>query len=235
MVYQLNRILSDVRVCLDENASGAALLTSGDVDTLMLDSIIEAKITEATDRVHSEAPYYLLEQGHYFGDNEEAIEDGEGHVIIPAGEVAIYWDDQESGHVLLPPDFMRLVVFEMSDWERPVYAVTSANDPVYAKQRSRVKALRGTVQRPVCVLGVRPEGRVLEFYSCKSEEATVTRAVYIPYAEIKDDGSGNVGVDISERCYDAVVYTAAALVLTTQGEPEKANVLFEKSKTYLQK
>lgn len=235
MVYQLDRIVRDVRVCLDENASGAALLASGDVDTLMLDSIIESKITEATDRVHSEAPYYLLEQGHYFGDNEEAITDGEGHVIIPAGEVAIYWEDRESGHILLPQDFMRLVVFEMSDWERPVYTPITPADPRYARQHSRVKALRGTAQRPVCAIAVRPEGKVLEFYSCKSEEATVTRAVYIPYAEIKDDGSGNVGVDISERCYDAVVYTAAALVLTTQGEPEKANVLFEKAKTYLQK
>lgn len=211
MIYNVDDITRDIRVCLDQNMSSEQLLETCDIDTLALDAIVESKIEEAVRRVHMNAPARLLEEGHNFGD-------------------AIYWGDLESGWVLLPEDFMRLVVFEMSDWERPVYSVITPEDPRYALQRQRIKALRGTSQKPVCVIATRPEGKVLEFYSCKSEDAYVRRAQYIPYPETDDDG----GVDISERCYTAVIYTAAALVLLSLGETEKASALSELSKSALQ-
>ena len=68
----------------------------GDVDTLALNDIIKSKIIEAVKRVHSSAPPYLLDGGHNFGDE-------------------VYWQKCESGWVLLPEDFMRFVVFQMSD------------------------------------------------------------------------------------------------------------------------
>lgn len=221
MIYAIDRILQDVRVCLDQNETSDALFAEGDEETLHLDEVIRSKVLEAVRRVHMEAPYHLLEQGHNFGDDETDE------------EVAITWGTGEmanTGYVYLPRDFMRLVVFEMSDWERPVYVPISVDDPTYAKQRSRFAGIRGTAQRPVCAIGVRPGGRVLEFYSCKSEEATVQRAVYLPYPTIDE----NDGVDISERCYEAVVYTIAGLTLTTSGEAEKANALFDLAKTVLE-
>lgn len=202
--------MQDVRICLDQNMMSDALLESGDIDTLSLDEIIKSKILEAVQRVHMSAPNYLLESGHNFGD-------------------AVYWRELESGWVLLPPDFMRLVVFEMDDWEQAVYQAISTDDEEYEKQRSRVKGIRGTSQRPVCAIAIRPEGRVLEFYSCKSTDAKVSRAIYIPYPKVDEDG----GVDISERCYDAVVYTAAGLTLVTCGEVDKGNNLSEMAQTFL--
>lgn len=210
MIYQLGDIIKDIRICLDQNMKSESLLEIGDIDTLALDEIIKSKILEAVQRVHMEAPNYLLESGHNFGD-------------------AVYWGDLESGWVLLPEDFMRLVVFEMDDWETAVYQAISTDDPEYEKQHSRFKALRGTSQRPVCAIAIRPEGRVLEFYSCKSKEAQVSRAVYIPYPKI----DANQGVDISERCYTAVVYTAAGLTLMTCGEVEKGNAVSEMAQTFL--
>jgi hypothetical protein len=210
MIYQLDKIMQDVRICIDQNMMSDALLESGDIDTLSLDEIIKSKILEAVQRVHMSAPNYLLESGHNFGD-------------------AVYWRELESGWVLLPPDFMRLVVFEMDDWERAVYQAISTDDEEYEKQRSRVKGIRGTSQRPVCAIAIRPEGRVLEFYSCKSTDAKVSRAIYIPYPKVDEDG----GVDISERCYDAVVYTAAGLTLVTCGEVDKGNNLSEMAQTFL--
>lgn len=210
MIYQIDKIMQDVRICIDQNMTSDALLDTGDIDTLSLDEIIRSKILEAIQRVHLSAPSHLLEGGHNFGD-------------------AVYWGTLESGWVLLPDDFMRLVVFEMTDWDQAVYQAISTDDAEYEKQRSRFKGLRGTSQRPVCALAVRPEGRVLEFYSCKSEEAQVSRAIYIPYPTIDDDG----GVDVSERCYNAVVYTAAGLTLITCGEVEKGNTLSEMAQTFL--
>ena len=210
MIYQIDRIMQDVRICIDQNMQSEALLDTGDIDTLALDEIIKSKILEAIQRVHMDAPNYLLESGHNFGD-------------------AVYWKELESGWVLLPADFMRLVVFEMDDWEQAVYQAISTDDPEYQKQRSRFKGIRGTAQRPVCVIAIRPEGRVLEFYSCKSTDAQVSRAMYIPYPSIDDDG----GVDVCERCYNAVVYTAAGLTLITCGEVERGNNVSELAQTFL--
>lgn len=203
--------MRDVRVCLDQNMTSDQLLVTDDVDTLALDDIVRSKILEAVVRVHTNAPTYLLEEGHNFGD-------------------AVYWGDLESGWVLLPQDFMRLIVFEMSDWEQGVFMAISPTDPEYALQRQRIKALRGTTQRPVCVITSRPEGRALEFYSCKSEDAYVSKAQYLPYPRIDE----HEGIDICERCYTAVIYAAASLVSLTLGESEKSSALSEISKTALQ-
>ena len=168
MIYLVDRIVRDVRVCLDENRTGEALLTEGDAETLTLDEIIRSKIVEGVERVHCAAPYPLLEQGHNFEGAADAV----------------YWGELESGWV-----------------------------------------------RPVCAVVQRPEGLALEFYSCKTTEATISKAVYIPHAEIDSGG----GVDISERCYQAVVYTIAGLTMTTCGEAEKATVLFDMAKTNMER
>lgn len=209
-VYTLDEIAKDVRITLDRNMVSDALEEIGDVDTLSWDAVIKSKIVEAIKRVHSVAPAYMLDGGWNFGD-------------------AVYWMDMCSGWVLLPEDFMRFVVFEMDDWSRAVYNAISVDDPLYLQQSSRFKGIRGTAQNPVCVIAIRPEGRVLEFYSCKSEEAKVSRAVYLPYPKIDKSN----GVMVCRRCYDAVVYTTAALVLNTFGDAEKSNAMNELAKSTL--
>lgn len=234
MIYQVDRIKEAVRTCIDENRVDGSLIANADEDTLQLDEVIQSKIEEAVDRVHMAAPYYLLEQGHNINvdveDEDDSDAGGDTDEVV-AYAPGIHWAPMECGWILLPEDFMRLVVFQMSDWERPVYGVITPDTPEYKKQRSRVKALRGTSQRPVCALVVRPEGKALEFYSCKSNQATVAKAVYIPHATIDEYG----GVDISEKCYTAVVYTIAALALNSMGEPERGNLMLEKANTFLTK
>ena len=197
-------------MCLDLNADSGPLLGMGDVDTLGLERLIRSKVTEGVRRAHSEAPAYLLDCGHNFGD-------------------AVYWCDLESGYVLLPDDFMRLVVFEMSDWATPVYAAITPDAPKYPRQRSKFKGIRGTWEKPVCAIAIRPEGKALEFYSCKSQNAQVSKAVYLPYPDIDRHG----GVEISRRCYQGAVYAIASLVSLSLGEAEKSTALSEAAKTAL--
>lgn len=227
MIYQIDRIIRDVRVCLNENQADTALLVEGDEETLRLNDIIKSKILEAVKAVHSEAPYWKIKQGFNFGYDDNGIDDDDNG-IVDDEEAGIYWggEDDTWGWIVLPDDFMRLVVFEMSDWERPVYEAITPADPRYSRQRSRFKGIRGTAQRPVAALVVRAEGKVLEFYSCKSQAAHISQAAYVPYPMI-DNG----GVDISEACYTAVIYMIAGLTLMTEGETEKANVYIEKAKT----
>ena len=202
MIYQVWKIARDVRVAIDENMRSEQLITDEDIETLSLEALVRSKIEEAARRVEEAAPVHLLEEGHNFGD-------------------AIHWKDLGSGWVLLPDDFMRLISFKMSDWERTVYTAISVTDPIYQKQSSRYKGIRGNVQKPVCAIVKRGEGKALEFYSSKSEEAQVEQATYLPYPTIDADD----GIDICEKCYTAVVYTAASLVLTTYGEADKASAL----------
>ena len=211
MIYQIAEVMRDVRIAMDQNNTSYQLLADGDIDTLSLDDIVRSKIPEAVRRVHTAAPTYMLESGHYFGDE-------------------LYWADKNSGWVLLPDDFLRLIVFRMSDWERAVYTAISTDDPDYEKQSGRFAGIRGTAQKPVCAIAIRPEGRVLEFYSSKSTEAKVAQGTYIPLPCIDECG----GIDISPRCYRAVVYMAAALVSTTSGEADKASAFAELSKSALQ-
>lgn len=239
MIYQVDRIVRDVRVALDQDRTSEALFSDGDIDSLKLDELIASKILEGVERVHMTAPYPLLEQGHNFEYDNNGLDD-DNDEVIDNEEIGIYWEgtDDTCGWLPLPEDFMRLVVFEMTDWERPVYTPITTSDPRYARQRGRVKGLRGTAQRPVCVIAVRPEGKVLEFYSCKSRNALVKKAVYMPYPKIVsvgEPGSEVDSVDVSVRCYTAVVYMIAGLATAACNEPERAKTYFELANTYLNK
>ena len=120
MIYKVEEIMRDVRVCLDQNMTSEALLADGDSDTLALDEVVRSKIVEGVVRVESNAAARYLEAGHNLED-------------------VVFWGDQESGWVLLPHDFMRLITFRMSDWERTVYKAITPDDARYALQRQRVK------------------------------------------------------------------------------------------------
>ena len=209
MIYKTDEITKDVRDAINQNMYSGALAELGDVDTLSLDQIIKSKIPEAVERVHCEAPSYLLESGHNFG-----------------GEV--YWGKMGSGQVLLPDDFMRLILFKMSDWSRPVYHDISEEEPEYSLQSSHFRGIRGTAQKPICAILIKPEGKVLEFYSCKGESATVEAAVYLPYPTIDPQG----GIEICKRCYTGVVYTISSLVLSTYGDNGSA-IMSDLAKTVL--
>ena len=208
--YSIDKIAEDVRIALDRNRSSDALAEIGDIDTLTIDEIIKSKIVEGVKRVHSTAPIHLLDAyDQSFGDN-------------------ISWGDKGNGKVALPNDFMRFICFKMNDWVRPVYHCMTTDDVEYEKQSSRFKGIRGTAQNPKCFISVNTEGRVLEFYSSKDATARIEVANYIPYPKIEDKK-----IMVSAKCYDAVIYTIAALVLLTFGDAERSNVFNELSKSAL--
>lgn len=210
MIYQVKDMARDVRVAIDMNSHSESLLSDGDLDTLTLDEIIMSKLTDAVRMVETEAPATMLESGHDFGDNIFIGEDGKGFVILPG-------------------DFMRLVAFRMSDWKRTVFEAISDNDPLYPLQSSKWKGICGNPEKPVCAIVRRSEGKVLEFYSCTDNTATVAQATYVPIPKIDMDG----GIDVAEDCYRAAVYRAASLALASVGE-QLSTTMLEISKSLLQ-
>lgn len=201
-VYDIWKVVRDARVALDRNNMSKPLVEAGDIETLTLDEIIASKVVDAVGRIHRAAPATMLDTGCQL--------DG-----------GVYWEDGHRGRVDLPDDFMRLLVFQMSDWERAVYDPITPDSAEYALQRSRYRGLGGTPQRPVVAIATRPTGWVLEFYSCKSQEAEVERGVYVPWPRVDELG----GVEIASKCYRAAVLMTAALTAAEIGETELAAAL----------
>lgn len=214
MVYQVADIVAEARRAIDENGDGGWLLSAGDVDAHELDAAIASKVEEASRRVVAAAPLQLL-------DGAAALDCG------------VCWEGSGGlrgvGWLLLPDDFLRLVVLRMSDWERAVHGVITPGDAAYALQRSRRRGVRGNPQRPVVALVRRAEGLALELYSCRSEAATMVQGSYIRVPRIDAD----CGIELPERVARAVVYQAASLALATLGNAEGAGAMSELSKQLL--
>ena len=205
MLYAVSDIKRDVRIAIDQNMTSTALSALGDVDTLSLEEIIESKIETAARMVETSASHLLLDGGEPFADSIE-------------------WDSEQgngSGHIILPPDFMRLVSFKMSDWSMPVFEAISAEDPLYARQKSRYPGVRGCPQRPVVAIVQWPDGLVLEFYSCTAGSTVdVESDCYLPYPKIV-----NGEIDLCMRLRDAVVYYTAYLTALSVGDEKLAGIM----------
>lgn len=209
MTVQAEDMARDVRVAVDMNHDSTPLLADNDTDTVSFDEIIHAKLCDAVRMVEQEAPLHLLEQGHRFGGN-------------------VNWSGNGRGWMVLPDDFMRLVAFKMSDWHYSVSEAITQDAPSYTRQFSKWKGISGNPERPVVAVVNRAEGNVLEFFSCNDDTATVEQALYVPYPKIDPDG----GIDVSEKCYRAAVYRAAALALASIGD-QLSTTMIEMSKSLL--
>lgn len=213
MSYSVSAIIGDVRKALDENEVIDALIVT-EVSTLGLDAIITQKITDAVRSVTESAPSHLLDSGIDLAQN----------VVWHSSTIGSGY-----GYVSLPDDFMRLVVFKMSDWARPVVEPISDTDPRYFLQKSRFPGIRGNTEKPVCAITTNASGKVMEFYSCTGG-ATVSLSVakYIPYPKIT-----NGTIDICAKLYIPSIYYCAGLVALTLKDQQQAQALFEIAKSYL--
>ena len=209
MLFEVAEIVKDVRIALDQNNNSEALLDTGDIDTLTLDELIESKVADAARVVETQAPVYLLEGGKDFADSLGWL-----------GEAG-----KSGGFIHLPDDFLRLVSFQMSDWDRSVSVAITDDHPLYARQSSKFAGVRGNPQEPVVALVTYPIGLCLEFYSCSGgANVYIKRSRYIPIPKIEDGY-----IDICEKLRPAIVYQAASLVAQTIGHMDLAANLLNAS------
>lgn len=218
--YSITQIEQDVRCLLDENKVTTSLAGFGDADTLELSAAIRSRILEAVAYVHQTAPYYLL-------DNSSSSTD-----------TTITWEGNENyGSVSIPNDCLRVLAFKMSDWRRVVTTFHDMSTPLYALQRSVIPGVRGNFEKPVCFIGIKNNNtnisHVVEFYSCKSKDATVALYSYLKEPAI-DASSGQEKVDISSKCYDAFLYHLCGLLLATFNDANRSSLFMEHSKHLLE-
>ena len=201
---------------LDQNGISGQLFAE-DRDTLTLDEVIEQKIFDAIRYVLMNAPVYKIGSGKPFAD------------------IKVIWNRIKgigSGYFLLPKDFLRLVSFQMSDWRVQVNTPITEDNPLYLRQKSMFRGVRGTPQRPVVALVNHSAGLCMEFYSCTDGENTFVKTMrYIALPRIEEGECENY-IEIPQDCYDAVKYYIAYLVATTF-EMQSAAVLAEQYKLYM--
>lgn len=215
MRYEVSGIVRDVRIALDMNSTSSPLEGFGDVDSLSLSELIESKIEDAARVVVSKAPHRMLDRGIQF-------------------KGSISWSQQVvgigGGSIVLPEDFMRLVSFKMSDWDRSVTDPVTEEDPIYELQSSPFQGVRGNRHNPVVAIVSRPVGWVLEFYSCSSgAKVYIQSARYVPVPKIK---SGEMY--IPEMLYRGVVLYAAHLVENVIGSLELSKSLLSSCNEIIQ-
>lgn len=207
MIYEIADIVRDIKIALDENTSSTQLVAMGDVDTLTLNDIIDSKVEDAARYVVLHAPAVMLDSGKAFGG-------------------IITWDMTEgygSGTIALPDDFLRLIVFQMSDWSMPVTQAIDANHPLYSRQHSRYAGVRGNPQRPVVAVVQYGVGNVLEFYTCEQGTGVYVKlARYAPKPERYTFNNAEV-IDLPEKLLRPLVYYAAYLVAVIQQQTEQAD------------
>lgn len=213
MLYDISKIQEDVRIAINENRLGTELIEDADEETLSLNEIIQSKIEEAVQTVESISPLHLVGEGETFAET-----------IVWFGEPG-----NGGGYTLLPPDFLRLITFQMSDWSYPVSTAISQDSPLYPLQKSRYPGIRGCPQRPVVAIVPRAIGLTLEFYSSTAgENSYVIRARYLPIPKIE-----NGIIEFCERLYKAVVLQCAAMTSVTVGNAQLAEYFNKQTELYI--
>ena len=205
MMYKVADLVNEVRTVIDRNNSSAPLAGLTDVETLSIDTLIESKLEDAARAVTVNAPRHLLDSGKSIG-------------------TAVAWSSSKTKHwgfTQLPEDFLRLLTFQMADWNYPVTEAITDADPEYKQQNSRFIGIGGNPQRPVVAIVQHPIGLILEFYSCTSNDVAVKVARYIPIPRIENEHIG-----ISEKLEKAVIYYCAYLVLSSLSETEQAKLMY---------
>lgn len=212
--YTIDEIKKQVRIVLDQNKVSEQILNAGDIETLSLDEIIENQIPIAARTVETIAPLYLVGTGKQFGDN-------------------IHWNSSKGvgdGFIRLPEDFMRLIVFQMTDWAKAVTTAITPEDPSYSMQKSKFIGLRGNPQRPVAAIVNMPTGQMLEFYSCAGgPDVGIAQSRYLPFPKIIDKK-----IELCEKLLPAIIYYAAYLISLITANSTAAEALLQTSKTLMQ-
>lgn len=208
----LRDFVERVRVTIDENRRESGYLEDNP-DNLELDGIIRSKTEEAARLVCLSSPSGLLEPEP-----------------MPVPDAAQYAETDGSGYVVLPPDFLRMVSFRLTTWNRDVTSFVAEDSREGLMQKCLFT--RGTPLKPVCVLSHDMAGnRILEYYTAGFPHGTessgkchrIDRALYVRVPKIILRADVEM-IGLSPLLVEATVNYCAALTEYSRGNEEAAKV-----------
>lgn len=122
------------------------------------------------------------------------------------------WIEPGRGEVALPSDFLRLMVFRMSDWRRSVTTVVNPDSEVYALRFNSSFGRRNIRKAPmVAIWGGAGSGR-LEFIGSIDPGAFIARAGYVPRPLSEDGEMLRIPRSLLQRVVDAVAEKVKSII-----------------------
>ena len=212
MQVEESKIIADVKTAIDENTK--ILSISGetfDTDTLEMEDIVKSKIVDAVNSVRNIAPLSMLDLTRKASGTDWAIT----------------WIDEDKciGQIPLPDDYLKLVMFKMSDWAHAATTPIAADSALYHQQFSEWKGVRGNPSRPnIAIAADTATGKnVIQFFSCDSTTATA-ELVYIKRFSLEENTVATF-YKIESAAYRAIILKTAALVATIYSNIDLMNLL----------
>lgn len=201
-------LIKEVRVTLDENRQESSYLKGG-LDNMELNEIIRSKLIDAARSILEVCPLNMLEPKEFVAFEDKQIKNDDG-----------------SGYVVLPDDFLRLSQFKLNSWNRSVVNAAEEGSAISYMQRNLFT--RGTPVKPVCVFAHNASGkRIMEYYTAGKLNDTydhnVEKALYVQLPSISADNK--LGISASLRFH--IVNYCAGLVEVSRNNLPQADVFFK--------
>lgn len=122
-----------------------------------------------------------------------------------------------TGVIELPNDYLRLALLQMTDWSVPVHIAISADHPLYKQQFN--KYTRGHKNKPVVVYSNNGSKQYLEYYSVTSNH-TVKTLSYIkkfsPNDNYHDTVAELIALNCAKKVYEVFGNTEQVSLMTSE-------------------
>lgn len=122
-----------------------------------------------------------------------------------------------TGVIELPDDYLRLALLQMKEWSVPVHIAISADHPLYKQQFN--KYTRGHQNKPVVVYSNNGSKQYLEYYSV-SNDHTVKTLSYIkkfsPNDNYHDTVAELIALNCAKKVYEVFGNTEQVSLMTSE-------------------
>lgn len=141
------------------------------------------------------------------------------HKLFPTTitSVASTSNQDGTGVIELPDDYLRLALLQMTEWSVPVHIAISADHPLYKQQFN--KYTRGHQNKPVVVYSNNGSKQYLEYYSVTSDH-TVKTLSYIkkfsPNDNYHDIVAELIALNCAKKVYEVFGNTEQVSLMTSE-------------------
>ena len=201
--YAVSDLVKEVKVLLDRNQESAGLLAPSDSDTLSQAELIESKIVDAARIILSDAPDDMVEGTSC--TNAVTWTDSNGYYV---------------GETVLPADMLRILSVKADGWNRPA-EIISESDDAYKYQNCKY-GVRGNPERPIAVIVHTANGKSIELYTSKKNDATLA-FIYVQVPSITTEQK----ISLPSVLKDSILYMAGYLTCISLGDNDTASKFIE--------
>lgn len=213
-------MINKVKTRIDEvSMSGDVIVEVGVENSKPYDSIIAELLDESALEILLKAPFYRLNISTSDVTAKANTSTKNKVLMTPSGTIEVANKaDNQTGTIVLPDDFLRIVSLKMSDWEQPVTELAIQGDELARMQSN--KHLRGSVVKPVGVLSKTNAGYQINYYSSSTHD--VEEFLYIKREAAEDIADSQL--------VDAMIWICAGKTLGVIGELNLSNLCYENAK-----